>query len=302
MSKNFERLLFVGVALLTFFSVNKLGTFSFLAPEAPTVATTNLVEVPSVAGVSTDTDPEILTFAPQTPTREVSWPEIDEALIATPPASVSSVSGQFKIALFGDSMIDTMGDLSLLHASLKNRFPSASFTLYNYGIGGQTVDEGLARFSTPFSYQGRTYPALSGLRPDIIILGSFAYNLKFPYDRNTHWQTFAALVETAQKASPNVYILAEIAPLYDNFASGTTDRITLTRREHARMVKEQLENAIGIAATMKVPLINVYSLTKDSTGFGSYEYTRRDDGIHPNTVGHLLTATTIAEQLSLKPK
>lgn len=302
MSKNFERLLFVGVALLTFFSVNKLGTFSFLAPQAETVVTTNLVEVPSVAGVSTDSDPEILTFAPQTPTREVSWPQIDTSPISTLSAQASTVSGHFKIALFGDSMIDTMGDLSLLHASLKNRFPTVSFTLYNFGQGGQTVDEGLARFSSPFSYQGRTYPALSGLDPDIIILGSFAYNLKFPYDRNTHWQTFAALVEAAQKASSKVYLLAEIAPLYDNFASGTTDWITQTRREHAQMVKEQLENAIGIASTLKVPLIDVYSLTKNSTGFGSYEYTRRDDGIHPNTVGHLLTATIIAEQLVLENK
>lgn len=64
----------------------------------------------------------------------------------------------YKIAIFGDSMVDTMSEqLEYLQANLKIKYPNILFEYYNFGIGSQNVLEGLARFHQPFSYKTRNF-------------------------------------------------------------------------------------------------------------------------------------------------
>lgn len=200
----------------------------------------------------------------------------------------------YKLALYGDSMIDTMGDLKVFGAALAKVYPNTKFTLYNYGIGAQNVEQGLARFDTPFNHNGRTYPPISQINADIIILGSFAYNPFTPHDKNRHFSLLRELTQKAVNTAPAVYILAEIAPLRQGFGHGPkgVNWDTDTATAHSASIIEQLEGAVYLARELNVSLVNVY---KESGG--ALQYISSDDGIHPSGAGHELTAVMLVKAL-----
>jgi len=89
-------------------------------------------------------------------------------------------------------MIDTMGEnLDYMQKSLGAKYPGTTFKLYNYGIGSQNIEQGLARLNSSFSYQTRNYPPLSKISADVLILGSFAYN---PFQTTTPKNITACLI------------------------------------------------------------------------------------------------------------
>src|SRR3989344_214775 len=84
-----------------------------------------------------------------------------------------STKSLYTIAVIGDSMVDTMGEvLEYLDEALKNKYPDNKFLLYNYGTGAQNVETGLTRFATHFKYQSPDYPALPELKPHLLIVPS----------------------------------------------------------------------------------------------------------------------------------
>lgn len=203
----------------------------------------------------------------------------------------------YSIAVFGDSMVDTMGErLEYLEHSLKRKYPNVNFTLYNFGKGSENVEMGLARLNSRLDYQDRHYPSIVEVKPDIVIVGSFAYNPFSPYDRDRHWIGLTKLVQQVQTVSPNVYMLAEIAPLRSNFGKGPmgVNYDTDTAFTHSGRIVEQLENAVGLSKTLGVPLIDVFDASK-----GHPEYTNPSDGIHPSVSGHEFTADIIANTIQL---
>ena len=140
-------------------------------------------------------------------------PSIEPTISATPSAQPKKKS--YSIVLIGDSFVDTMGEnVDYLDKSLKEKYPKTHFTLYNYGIGGQNVVQGLDRFDSNFAYSTRNFPPIPAVNPDIIIVGSFAYNPFNPYDRDRHWTSLKQLIFKAGEVSSSVYILTEIAPLH----------------------------------------------------------------------------------------
>src|SRR5258708_38541525 len=152
-------------------------------------------------------------------------------------------------------MVDTMGEqLEYLSQSLKRKYPSKNFQFYNYGIGGQNIEDGLGRFYSPFQYKSRNYPALPDLKPDILIIGSFAYNPLNPFDRNKHWLSLIQLVNQAKGVSPRVYLLAEIAPRIHNFGVDLGGRRIIKKKKElqAHHIIEQLQNAEAIAKHLHV--------------------------------------------------
>ena len=207
---------------------------------------------------------------------------------------------EFTIAVYGDSMVDTMGEgVDYLKASLEKKYPQIVFHLYNYGIGGENVQQGLDRFNSPFKYQLRNQPALPDIHPDIVIMGSFSYNPFNPYDRNKHWITLSQLIEKTKKITRHPFILAEIAPLGKNFGKGPhgvnwPEEMTLVQ---SREITEQLENAVALGTALNVPVINVYAVTKSGTTTGASIYTNSDDGIHPSIEGHTFMAKLITEAI-----
>lgn len=222
----------------------------------------------------------------------------------TPTATDAPVilkKSSYSIAVIGDSMVDTMGEkMEYLQNSLKNRYPNTTFTLYNYGIGAQNIEQGLARFTSAFDYKTRHYPALSTLHPDIIIVASFAYNPFSPPDSTKHAALLTQLVQEAKATGSKVYVLAEIAPLKYDFAKGPRGMQDWTddyRAQHAQEIIDQLHNALTVAKQQGVGLIDAFEKTEVSGEFGSTQYTNTDDGIHPSEYGQLFTSNLIAKTL-----
>ncbi len=219
----------------------------------------------------------------------------------TPDASKEAT---YTIALYGDSMIDTLGDsIPYFDKQLTKRFPNATFSIMNYGEGAQNVEEGLRRFDEPFLYRLRSYPPVATIEPDIIILGSFAYNPFDPHDRDKHWLTFAKLIEQARKTGAQVYVLAEVAPRRYEFGAGAqgVNWEPAIAYEHSGKIVQQLENVIGLAKNFNVTLIDTYteSLISKNKSEGKAEYVNKIDGIHPSQKGQEYMIDKIVTTLSL---
>lgn len=223
---------------------------------------------------------------------------------ASPSLSVKLAKSSYTIAIFGDSMVDTMGEnLEYLQKSLKGKYPQTSFNLYNYGMGGQNVAQGLERFGSAFSYQGRSYPPITQIEADVIIVGSFAYNPFTSHDKQRHQEILARLVSEAKATGAQVYLLAEIAPIKIGFGvgpSGINWPAELANMQ-AQHIVEQLENAFFLSKSLNVPLISAYGLSKDTDSkFGMKVYVNGSDGIHPSVQGHVLMSNLIAASLKLR--
>ena len=240
-------------------------------------------------------------------TRGGEWPKIDVTQsvpveINTPSKLLSKNS--YSVAVFGDSMEDTMGtNLDYLNASLRKKYPGISFSFYNYGIGSQNVDDGLNRVCQKFDYKDRHYPSLCDLKPDVLIVGSFAYNPFSPYDRNRHWLRLANLVEDLKGISGNIYLLAEIAPLKQNFGLGPVgiDWQRDAAIQQSMHINEQLKNAVGLAGSLGVPLIDAYDATINAISQeGNKEYVNPGDGIHPSVSGHIFMADLMANKILIQ--
>ena len=220
----------------------------------------------------------------------------EETPSPTPTPAPKLSKAVYTIAVFGDSMVDTMGEnLEYLDTSLKIKYPNTTFKLYNYGIGGQNVADGVARFKQAFSYQTRNYPSVKDIKADVIILGSFAYNPFPTHDRNRHWTTLTQLVNEAKSTGASIYILAEIGPKQTGFGQGpggiNWPKNLVT--PHVEHIIEQLENAIALSKELNVPLINAYEKSKIGTKYGNPLYVSSHDGIHPSREGHILMANLI---------
>ena len=226
--------------------------------------------------------------------------------VVTPIPTEVPLKKSYKIAVVGDSIEDTMGETGeFLQKALNDKYADTKFLIYNYGKGANSITDGLNSFSYNFQYGIRNYPSITDLKPDIIILGSYANNVPTPYDRDWHWLIYSQLVQKALKVTPHVYILAEVAPLRDSYGDGPNgpnwDRsVAITYSGH---VIELMENAIGLSKSLKVPLIDAFTptLLPDSK-FGK-EGDPKDisvsDDIQPSQEGHELMAKKIAETLKL---
>ena len=238
-----------------------------------------------------------------TPTIYVSptlTPTLTSTLTPTPFIVLKKAS--YTIAIFGDSMVDTMGEkLEYLQKILSHKYPQTKFNLYNYGIGGQNVEQGLGRFESSFANRERQYPPIPALVPDVLIIGSFAYN-PFPlHDRNKHYTLLKDLIAKASNVSSHVYLLAEIAPLKTGFGKGKNgvnmpDDVAL---EHVTHIIEQLDDVVNLSNAENIPIINVYYESRTNGSFGNPYFTNKDDGIHPSVAGHYFTAESIVEKIKL---
>ncbi len=215
-----------------------------------------------------------------------------------------AASSTYSIAIIGDSMVDTMGEqLEYLQKALKKRYPQTTFYYYNYGMGSKNVEEGINNFNSPFTYKTRNFVPLATLHPDIIIVGSFAYNPFYPHNRDRHWNSLTKLVQMAKDTGADVYMLAEIAPLGYGFGKGPggVNWEYDVSYKHSLDIVELLENAMYISQDhLKVPLIDAYTPTKANGKFGTGHYTDPNDGIHPSVAGHQLMAELIAAKIKLK--
>ncbi len=217
-----------------------------------------------------------------------------------PTPSISLKKDSYSIAIFGDSMVDTMGEkLEYLQKTLVDKYPRTNFNLYNYGIGGQNVEQGLGRFESSFVNRERQFPPILQLAPDVLIIGSFAYNPFSIHDRNRHYSLLKELITKAKSVSSNVYLMAEIAPLKVGFGKGKNG-VNMPEEaafEHAKHIIEQLDDVINLSTSENIPLVNAYYNSRIDGTFGDPELVNKDDGIHPSLAGHYFTARLIVETI-----
>ncbi len=214
---------------------------------------------------------------------------------------LSLITGTKIIALFGDSMVDTMEtNAPYLQNSFARLYPNMHFTLQNYGIGAQPVTKGLARLKEPLNYKDRQYPSILESNADIYIIDSFAYN---PLESIDEYTTALTELLTQFKASGKpVYLLATIAPLKSNFGKGPggVNWDSDTAWTHATKIQTHLEKSISIANSLAIPVIDCYHPTLQSNGEGIKTFVNSHDGIHPSVSGHQFIAQQIAQSINLK--
>ena len=208
----------------------------------------------------------------------------------------------YTIALFGDSMIETMGDSGeYLKEELIKKYPNTHFVIYNYGIGSENVEEAIQRLEEPYNEGTKHYPPLKELSPDILLLGSFAYNPLTTGNPDLYWSKLAEMISEVKKITQNVYLLVEIGPLYYGFGTGPggvnwpEDRA----REQSQKIKRNLENAIGLARITDTNLIDTYTPSLKESGIVDSKYVSTHDHIHPSIEGHKFMAKIIADTLKL---
>jgi len=127
----------------------------------------------------------------------------------TPQPTRRAKKSAVTIALLGDSMTDTMGpDAPALKSILSRSYPGTQFTVKNYGVGGTNIEYGIERITNGYSYLGASIPALSSIRPDVVVVESFGYN-PFPFDNamDKHWLALSKAVDTLRGAIPQSVLL-----------------------------------------------------------------------------------------------
>ena len=227
-------------------------------------------------------------------------------LVSQPPSTQSNhksvTSSKVTVAIFGDSMVDTMGTgLPYLKSVLSQYYPQVQFNLLNYGIGAQNIESGLSRFGETHSYQDRNYPAITSSGANIIIIESFAYNPPAGGEAglDTQWQTLSQMVNKAAAAGAKVMILATIAPSRTQFGQGPGG-ISWTRDEawqQAELINKYLANAVRLSNTLKVPVVDAYHVSLLSDGEGNPVFINSNDHIHPSVAGHQFVAGLIAQKI-----
>lgn len=282
------------------FVVSAILIQSLAAYQAQKQAELAKSEAPEVHGIATEALPTTIP----TNTPEPTQTPFPTSFPTSTPTPIVLSKDLYTIALFGDSMIDSMGtDLSNLNDKLIKKYPKTRFSLYNYGISSENLDAANERFEHELHYSNKNYRSIPDIKPDVIILGSYAYNPFSPYDRDRHWVALTKLIRQAQKWSKNVYILAEMAPLGKDFGKGPngvnwSDTARLIDSKH---ITEQLENAISLSKDLDIPLIDVYHNSLiPGTSTGQKKYVSSGDGIHPSVEGKELIAEKILQTLSLK--
>lgn len=276
------------IVLVVFLSVFYMYKKGHVQAQQLAIVTPNTINVLSAETTSLHTAPTATPTPSPTPT-------------PTKPLYRKSL---YTVILYGDSMVDTMGEVcEYAYEALKKEHPDTEFLCYNYGKGSENVTQGLGRFGERLEYQSRRYPPVTEIKPDICVMGSFAYNVYTPHDRNQHWLDYTRLIQQAQQYCGQVYMLAEIAPLRADFGKGPNgvNWETKTVIKHSGHIIDQLENVLGLSKTLGVPLIDAYTPSKiEGQQEGKREYVNASDGIHPSIEGHKFMAEQIAKTVKFK--
>lgn len=210
----------------------------------------------------------------------------------------------YTIALIGDSMTDTLGEnLGLVGDELRRMYPATTFTLLNYGVGGENIVSGIARVTADTRYLGIARPSLISQKPDVVVIESFAYN-PFPYETGAldqHWLSMAHMVDAIKANLPKTKIIvaATIAPNSLVFGDGATGIAfgIQDKRERTQTIKQYLENAIRFAQSESLPLADAYHPSLDTNGEGKLLYINPGDHIHYSDAGRQLFARTLVNTM-----
>ena len=229
--------------------------------------------------------------------------QADTQAIKTPPPNPLIKSGKknITIAIVGDSIIDTMGtNLPYLEKQLQIFYPQYTFKLYNYGIGSQNIIDVSARIDKEYKYKDRDYPAIADLKPDLIILGTTAYNPLELNQISEFQDDLGQLIDKLKNIQPNLALFVPLAPLKKNFGIGP-DGVNWPSDaawNHATKIQAFIEAAITVGKDKQIDIIDNYHPTLNSNGEGIADFISKNDGIHPSISGHQYLAKMLAEYIA----
>ncbi len=222
-----------------------------------------------------------------------------------PKSSIINHKSDLTIALLGDSMIDTLGpDLPHLSKILKSRFPNTKFTLLNYGAGATDLESGLTRLTNATSYLGQSRPPLLSVKPDILVVESFAYNHwnDTQADLDRQWLTLAKIIDTVKTNPPaggqgtKIILSSTFAPYCPTYTDGSANLPPERKSSECATVKKYLENAIKFALSQNLPLADAYHPSLNGTE-GNPKYINQGDHLHPSDAGKQLYSEKVAQAI-----
>ena len=272
--------LMVKLILLTWLTITPMILLPRLTPQTTYSANLTITSRPEV-----DAQPKSSQFAilvANGPTSSSIESEISQ----------SEITPYLKVAVLGDSMIQTMGEgLPHLNSALKKYYPEANFTLLNYGIGATDIESGLNRL-----------PEILNQNPNVVVIESFAYNHwnNTQTDLDRQWQTLAKILQTIKSQSQAKIILAAaIAPDQNTLCDGIEgiNLIPQQKWEKAQTIKAYLQNLVYFANSQGYPLADAYHASLDVTSNGKSKYINAGDHLHPSEAGKTLMAQKIAEAI-----
>ncbi len=219
-------------------------------------------------------------------------------------ADINEVEKEITVAVLGDSMIDVLQpDLPQLKSALANYYPQAKFNLFNFGVGASDLEYAVERLTEEYLYLGSKYPAVLSVKPDVLVIESFAYN-NFGYGQeglDKQWMLIGDIITRTKKLSPDTKIVlaATIAPNATVYGKGI-DGIEWNQAERlvrSETVKEYLQNIINFANSQGYPLADAYHASIDEYGEGKVVYINAQDNLHPSGPGGELFCKKVAEAI-----
>lgn len=218
-----------------------------------------------------------------------------------PPEKNPFIKGEVAIALLGDSMIDTMGDLKTLELALLQYWPNVTFELLNYGVGSTPVESGLERLSKGFRNHDQDFPPLLSQKPDIVIVESFAYNHPLATAEGLSHQTstLTQIIQEVKKSGAQLMLLATIGPNNETFGMGAPG-ISWDQNQRkiaAQEIRLFLDNALSLGNNLAVPIVDAYHPSLDKNGNGRGIFISPNDNIHPSQAGIELVSDLVTQKL-----
>jgi hypothetical protein len=238
-----------------------------------------------------------------TPTPPPSSQVLGTSITAPTPINVGGEGKIIKIAVLGDSMIDTLEpNIPQLESALKQFYPYYKFNIINHGAGGSNIENGLFRLLNDYEYLGTKRSSIISQKPDIIVVESFAYNnfgnSQSGIDRQ--WLALGAITTNIRQLLPNtkIFLAATIAPnsiIFGNSIPGT-QFTSLDKIEKSTNIKLYLENLINFATSQHFPLADAYHPSLVN-GEGNKNLISSRDHLHPSGYGGQLFCNTVAKTI-----
>jgi hypothetical protein len=218
-------------------------------------------------------------------------------LSAVPPVNetiapnIGGIGRNISIALLGDSMIETM-DTNILNNSILKYYPNNTFDIVNFGSPSQTIEYGKKRLENE----------IVPLKPDIIVLESFAYNNFGNTEEgiNRHWLELGAITTIIKNKLPKTKIIlaTTICPNPIVFGNGSEFRFSsMEKQEKVKTINLYLQNTINFATSQKFIISDTYSISCDKLSQGLPELISIQDNIHPSELGKQLFADTLSQTI-----
>jgi len=219
------------------------------------------------------------------------------------PQTIGGDGQVITIAVLGDSMIDSLGaGIPDLEKSLAQYFPQKKFNIINYGVGASDLEYALYRLKNNYRYLDTVHPSLLSLKPDIIVVESFAYNnfgnTQNGFDRQ--WLALGAITTEIKTNLPNTKIIlaATIAPESSRFAVGSgTTYTAMEKIEKTKTIKLYQKNLLNFATSQKFPLADAFTPSLNSKNEGLSQLINDKDNLHPSALGSQFFCDTLAKTI-----